>query len=91
MEEILSSMTVKGKISQREWQRAANTWRFPYWDWTTSKLPDIVIHGNSLEIQPLDGSENTEKVRNPFWQFSIPGGRSFEELGADGQENEAIV
>lgn len=91
MEEILSSMTVSEKISQREWQRAADTWRFPYWDWTTSKLPDIVIHGNSLETQTLDGSENTERVRNPFWQFSIPGGRSFQDLCADGKENEAIV
>lgn len=84
-------MTVREKISQREWQRAADTWRFPYWDWTTSKLPDMVIHGNSLEIQTLDGSENTERVRNPFWQFSIPGGRSFQDLCADGKSNEAIV
>ena len=89
MKEILSSKV--DKISPIEWQRAADTWRFPYWDWTTSKLPDIVVHGNTLEIQTLDGSENTERVRNPFWQFSIPDGKSFQQLGAKGIDNEAKV
>lgn len=89
MKEIISSK--RKDISQREWQHAADTWRFPYWDWTTSRLPDIVIHGNSLRIQKLDRSEDTERVRNPFWQFSIPGGKCFQELGATAEDPEDIV
>ena len=89
MKEIINSN--KKDVSQREWERAADTWRFPHWDWTTSRLPDIVVYGNSLEIQTLDRSENTERVRNPFWQFNIPGGKSFQELGATGKCTEAKV
>lgn len=86
MKQIIGS---KGRIvSPREWERAADTWRFPYWDWTTSELPKIVVYGKFLEIQKLDGSEDTERVRNPFWQFDIPGGKSFQELCATG---DAIV
>lgn len=91
MKEIIRS---SGRIvSPREWERAADTWRFPYWDWTTSKLPEIVVYGKFLEIQKLGGSEDTERVRNPFWQFDIPGGRSFQELGATGAGgvHEAVV
>lgn len=89
MNELISS---KGRnISRREWQRAADTWRFPYWDWTTSKLPEIVIHGSFLRIQKLDRSEDTERVRNPFWQFNLPEGKTFKELGAAAQNPEDIV
>ena len=79
MTEILEPY--QGHASFREWEHAANTWRFPYWEWSTHKLPDIVVHGELITIRELLGSTE-EHVRNPLWQFNNPGGATFDELGA---------
>ena len=75
-----------------EWESAADTWRLPYWDWATSRLPDIVVYGESIPIRKLLSATEEEIVRNPFWQFNIPGGKSFAELGAEkGNKTKSLV
>lgn len=86
MKDILRPYRTHGSFP--EWEIAADTWRFPYWDWTTSRLPDIVVYGESIPIRKLLSETENETVRNPFWQFNTPGGKSFAELGT---EKETLV
>lgn len=61
---------------------AANNFRLPFWDWACKKpgengeynydVPKLVrIH--EVEIRVPGG---TSKIKNPFWQFSMPDGMS---------------
>lgn len=81
MKDILRPYRTHGSFPA--WEEAADTWRFPYWDWTTSKLPDIVVFGAHIPIRKLLSKNEDETVRNPFWQFNTPGGKRFSELGTE--------
>lgn len=61
---------------------AANNFRLPFWDWACKKpgengeynydVPKLVrIH--EVEVRVPGG---TSKIKNPFWQFSMPDGMS---------------
>lgn len=61
---------------------AANAFRLPFWDWACKKpgengeynydVPKLVrLH--EVEVRVPGG---TSKIKNPFWQFSMPDGMS---------------
>ena len=65
----------------KELKKAANQWRWPFWDWATKKkqtptdqpnynVPKI-IRPPQVEVRTPDGSA---MVRNPFHGFEMPEG-----------------
>lgn len=57
---------------------AANSFRFPFWDWASKKLNDAgeanydvpkIVRHEEVEVR---GPEGSLKIPNPFWQFKMP-------------------
>ncbi|KAL4721786.1 hypothetical protein ACLX1H_011280 [Fusarium chlamydosporum] len=60
-----------------EWEKAANEWRLPYWDWAgeqatrKNKLP-IIFETEEITVYPPNTPRGETKVENPFWDFKNP-------------------
>ena len=62
--------------------KAAESWRFPYWDWASKKLiPDksrrdycvpIVFREKTVKVRQPTGPDGD--VKNAFYQFTMPDG-----------------
>jgi tyrosinase len=68
------------KSDQTELKKAADVWRFPYWDWAMKKVDDSgeanynvprLIREKEVEVRVPGG---TARIPNPFWQFRMPDG-----------------
>ena len=57
-----------------KWRKAADTWRLPYWDWTTEKVPGAVRTGEvELVAMPVTQAEEVRgKLDNPLHKFTNP-------------------
>ena len=65
---------------QADLKKAADVWRFPYWDWASKKADgsgeydyDVpkLIRVKEVEVRVPRG---TAQIRNPFWQFEMRNG-----------------
>lgn len=65
---------------QADLLEAANQFRMPFWDWASKKPNDAgeynydvpkLVRLHEVEVRVPGG---TSKIRNPFWQFSMPEG-----------------
>lgn len=66
---------------REELKKAADQWRFPYWDWAVKKKQDDGSPPNydvpkmvKLEEVEVRTPEGSEKIRNPFHQFVMRNG-----------------
>lgn len=67
---------------QADLKKAADLWRFPFWDWATKKpdesgeydydIPDL-IKVKEVEVRVPGGKA---RIPNPFWQFEMRNGLS---------------
>jgi tyrosinase len=71
------------KSEQADLKKAADVWRFPFWDWASKKPDDSgdynynvprLIREKEVEVRVPEGG--TARVPNPFWQFRMPDGMS---------------
>ncbi len=70
------------KSDQADLKKAAEEWRFPFWDWAMKKKDDKGV-GNydvpkvarlpEVEVRVPGG---TSKIPNPFYQFVMPDGKA---------------
>ena len=57
-----------------EWRKAADTWRLPYWDWTTERVLEAVRMGQ-VDLVPMPGGQAEKvipKLDNPLRKFTNP-------------------
>lgn len=61
---------------REEYQGVAESCRLPYWDWTKSRLPNIIT---ASRVQVIDEDGSNIEVRNPFagYQYVVSAERSF--------------
>ncbi len=66
------------KSEQGKLREAANSWRFPYWDWAAKKPQESgepnydvpkLVRLEEVEVRVPGG---TARVPNPFYQFRMP-------------------
>lgn len=57
-----------------KWRKAADTWRLPYWDWTTEYVPGAVKAGElKIIAMPITRAEGVSgKLENPLQRFTNP-------------------
>ncbi|KAB8229895.1 uncharacterized protein BDW43DRAFT_302840 [Aspergillus alliaceus] len=59
---------------------AADTWRMPYWDWSTKpQIPSLATQPE-LQISVLD---ELETISNPLYQFRMPNGKDMASEGVE--------
>lgn len=67
------------KDQQAEWREAADSWRFPFWDWSianpnsstgTVKVPQLSKYP-TITVPKSDLS-GEERIENPLFQFKVP-------------------
>lgn len=76
-----------GKKLRAEFQKAADHWRLPYWDWAKTRgtnknlphdLPEIVKHlkvpGIPLKGQVFDPLNGDFTIDNPMYKYTLPEG-----------------
>ena len=56
------------------WRKAADTWRLPYWDWTTEHVPTAVrtVELNIVAMPMIGAEEFQGKLDNPLGKFTNP-------------------
>lgn len=66
--EIVPNFAEEGRS---DWQKAAQTWRLPFWDWgITTSVPDLCKYPTTL-VPTADG-KSEEIITNPLFQFRMP-------------------
>ncbi|KAJ5784932.1 uncharacterized protein N7503_010144 [Penicillium pulvis] len=66
--EIVPNFAEEGRS---DWQKAAQTWRLPFWDWgITTSVPDLCKYPTTL-VPTADG-KSEETITNPLFQFRMP-------------------
>ena len=69
------------------YEKAASTWRLPYWDWAQLKeRASGLVYDVPLLVQPptieVHGPTGPTKLSpNPLSRFLVPGGKAFGDLG----------
>lgn len=86
------------KSDQADLKKAADVWRFPYWDFATKKadasgvrnynVPKL-IREKEVEVRVPGG---TARIPNPFYQFKMPDGLTMgdKQLGANAVTREPV-
>ena len=86
------------KSDQADLKKAADVWRFPYWDFATKKtdasgernynVPKLV-RVKEVEVRVPGG---TARIPNPFYQFKMPDGLTMgdKKLGANAVTREPV-
>ena len=71
------------------WRNAANTWRLPYWDWSTERVPEAVTTGEmKLIAMPVMRAGGVPgKLENPLHKFTNP---SLKPMGDESMKEFAI-
>ncbi|KAI9934409.1 hypothetical protein MW887_000023 [Aspergillus wentii] len=79
--EIMRDEIIPGfpKDQQAEWREAADSWRFPFWDWSianpnsstgTVKVPQLSKYPTIMV--PKSDLSGEERIENPLFQFKVP-------------------
>ena len=72
MKEIIGRFEADDK-EMAEWSKAADSWRLPYWDWSTEHVPKAV---KTVELNIVTPIIRAEKVlgtlENPLHKFTNP-------------------
>ncbi|KAL4748038.1 hypothetical protein BDW72DRAFT_196173 [Aspergillus terricola var. indicus] len=70
------------KEDQEAWNRAANAWRLPFWDWgVRSSVPDLAKYPTT-NVPTADGKDE-ESIPNPLYQFRMPNNKPMSTEGMD--------
>ena len=67
------------------WLTAAQTWRFPFWDWGLSTKVPAIASTETITLSMPDGSF-TKPLNNPFYRYSIATGKPFATYGVPNLE-----
>ena len=71
MKEIIDDLSI-GDEEKAEWYKAADTWRLPYWDWSTECVPEAVKMDKVNIDTPV--FRTPVLVDNPLHKFRNPTG-----------------
>ena len=73
MKEIIGDFEANDETIAK-WTKAADTWRLPYWDWTTEHIPEAVKLGQLelVEMPVYRTQEVTGGLVNPLHKFTNP-------------------
>ncbi len=70
MKEIIRDFEASDEV-MAEWNKAADTWRLPYWDWSTEHVPKAVDTDALNIVTPVTRAEEIEgKLENPLKKFT---------------------
>lgn len=86
MKEIIGRFENVDSKELAEWSKAAASWRLPYWDWSTQKVPQAVRTADLTIVAPAFRAENVAGTppENPLEKFSNPTGKP---MGDPSMEN----
>ncbi|CAM1508854.1 Fc.00g025930.m01.CDS01 [Cosmosporella sp. VM-42] len=62
---------------QAQWQKMADTWRMPYWDWAASPEVPLILLQDTISIVEPDGSSSVGL--NPLYKFSTANISTFQQ------------
>lgn len=73
MKEIVSRFQADDN-EMATWRNAADTWRLPYWDWSTEKVPEAVktVEPRLVAMPVMRPEEVPGKFENPLHKFTNP-------------------
>ena len=74
MKEIIRDFEASDEV-MAEWNKAADTWRLPYWDWSKEYVPKAVRTNELNIVAPVTRAEKVEgTLDNPLNKFTNPSG-----------------
>ena len=74
MKEIIADLP-GGDEQKAKLDKAADTWRLPYWDWTTERVPKAVrIPKMNIVTPEIRVEEHIGILENPLRKFTNPVG-----------------
>ena len=88
MKEIIKRFEA-GDEEMAEWSKAADSWRLPYWDWSTEHVPKAVGTVDLNIVTPvIRAGKVLGTLENPLHKFTNPSGKPMGDKKA--MENFAI-